>query len=53
MVEWWKVNCDAAVKCNNDALAFVVQDDSGLFVMARTKLIQVLSVDEAETNVLE
>lgn len=39
------VNYDAIVKGNN-AAAFVVRDDTDLFVVARTRLTQVFSVYE-------
>lgn len=49
----WMVNCDAAVKGNNAAFAFVVCDDTGLLVVARTKLTWVSSIYEAETKAIE
>lgn len=45
-----KVNCDAAFLECRAALAFVVRDDTGLLVVARSKLLRLSSASEAETK---
>lgn len=48
-----KMNCDAAFKDGKAALAIVVWDEDGLFVVARTKLLSLSSALEAEIKAIE
>lgn len=47
------VACDAEFIDDRDALAFVVHDDVGFFVVVRTKLLRFFSAYEAKMKAIE